>query len=196
MQDGRWVQIPFDRPRSRAEMRDRFDADTAPSWKSFEAVYDEKHNYLGKDADRVVRKKDSRLIRRADDLGMIRTKIDGIDRYWVTVGPKVMDENYSIIGEKPQAEDVKVGTFIDVILRDSNYNIYFMPVIVGDAKEHTYPNGIYQTGTSWETLDSSNAKKSDAAIIEFIRKPPVAEGDTLINTPEFDILGIIVYDEV
>ena len=193
---GRPVSIPDDRPRSRSELKDRYGANTAPSWKSYEAVYGEEHNYLGEDADRVVREKDPRLVRRADDYGMIRTEIDGIDRYWVAVGPKVMDESYSITGRRPQAEDVKVGTFIDVILRDSNYNIYFVPAIVGDAKEHTYPNGIYQTGTSWNTLDSSYAKKSDAAIIEFIREPPVPDGDTLINTPEFDILGIIVYDEV
>ena len=44
-------------------------------------------------------------------------------------------------------------------------------------------------------MDSTYSSDSDAAIIEFIREPPVPDGDTLINTPEFDILGIIVYDE-
>ena len=44
-------------------------------------------------------------------------------------------------------------------------------------------------------MDSTYSYDSDSAIIEFIREPPVTDGDTLINTPEYDILGIIVYDE-
>lgn len=77
---------------------------------------------------------------------------------------------------------------------DTNYNIFFVPTIIGDVKEHTYSNGIYQTGYSWDSTEDEGSWDSDAAIIEFIRKPPVPEDDTLMNTTEFDILGIIVYD--
>ena len=44
-------------------------------------------------------------------------------------------------------------------------------------------------------MDSTYSYDSDATVIEFIREPPVPDGNTLINTLEFDILGIIVYDE-
>lgn len=95
-------------------------------------------------------------------------------------------------------EKLKYGTSIDVIVRDSNFNIYYIPGIVGDIKEHTLSiedgvavNGIYQTGVSWVTGKGDAVADADGAVIEFIRAPH--DEDDLIRTPEFDILGIIVY---
>ena len=154
---------------------------------------------------------------------MLVTKIGGIDRYWVAVGPRVMVPDYSYVYGKPLTpNEMKCGTCIDVILRDSDYNTYFMPAIVGDIKGHTLGsgyakgvdidgkkistgkdsgigsiNGIYQTGYSWKDGEFAEEYKEgydkpNGTVIEFIR--PKGTKDDLLRTPEFDILGIIVYD--
>lgn len=67
-----------------------------------------------------------------------RSEINGINRYWVAVGPKVMVPEYPFTyGKEIASNEMKYGTLIDVVLRDSNYQVYFMPAIVGDIKEHT-----------------------------------------------------------
>ena len=183
-QHGRLVKIPWGRPRG-----------AGTSWKSYEAKYNKEYGYINEYAYGVV-KDQWKFEDENNKLGMIRSVDEnGINRYWVAVGPRVMTPNYSTVKGKEIPLDVmKYGTKIDVIIRDSNFNVYYVPAIVGDAKEHTYGNGIYQTGFSWKSQEDEASEDSDSAVIEFIRKPPVAEGDKLINTPEFDILGIIVYD--
>ena len=191
---GRLVQIPLDRPRWADETPSGYSA----SWKSYEPGSSNidgatgEMKFLNDSAYDEARIRG--LLPEAKKAGMIKTEVQGIERYWVAVGPRVIIPEYSITGKKPQATEMKIGTCMDVILRDSNYNIFFVPTIIGDVKEHTYPNGIYQTGYSWDSTEDEGSWDSDAAIIEFIRKPPVPEDDTLMNTTEFDILGIIVYD--
>lgn len=157
------------------------------------------------------------------DLKLMVTEVYGIERYWVAVGPRVMVPDYPFIdGEQIPSDKMKYGTCIDVILRDSDYNTYFMPAIVGDIKEHTLGsgyakgvdidgkeistgtdsgigsiNGIYQTGYSWKDGEFAEEYKEgydkpNGTVIEFIR--PKGTKDNLLRTSEFDILGIIVYD--
>lgn len=205
--NSRFVRIPDDRPRIREEFLERYGANTAPSWKSYEPGSENLNEYgevkhLNNFAYDLAISKG--LKPEVGNMGMIVTTDDnGIKRYWVAVGPRVADPYYSVIGKEPTAEDMKVGTFLDVILRDSYYNVYFVPAIIGDGKKHTLgekyvddgtiENGVYQTGYSWETGKEEEAKKADGAVIEFIRESPVQD-TKLMGTPEFDILGIIFYN--
>lgn len=115
-----------------------------------------------------------------------------------------MDPYYSIVGSELLAETMKYGTKFDIVLRDSNYNVYYVPAVVGDGKKHTlskdYPidgtigNGIYQTGVSWESGKNEAPENADASVIEFMRDYSMADKD-LMRTAEFDILSIIIYRE-
>ena len=195
---GEIVEIPLDRPRG-----------AGTSWKSEEPAYLEFDKELGvvpfingNGYQDTVSKK---LIPYKDSLGIIRvTDENGISRYCVGVGLRVMDPDYSIVGSELLAETMKYGTKFDIVLRDSNYNVYYVPAVVGDGKKHTlskdYPidgtigNGIYQTGISWSSGKDEASKDADAAVIEFMRDYSMADKD-LMSTPEFDILSIIVYRE-
>ena len=53
-------------------------------------------------------------------MGMVRSEVYGIDRYWIAVGPRVMDEDYPFTGNTILAEEMNYGAMIDVILRDSD----------------------------------------------------------------------------
>ena len=216
---GRLVSIPEDRPRRSGDYW------ATPSWKSDEARYDKNVNYVNPNAPKENME---RWKIEPDSLGVIRAKLvedgeDAIERYVIAVGPRVMDEDYPFTNTTIFAEEMNYGTEIDVILRDSYYNIYFVPAIVGDIKAHTLDskyadrklndeagiepesddpkNGIYQTAVSWEdrTIPDYVRKNKDhypnGAIVEFLRKPEESIDKELMRTPEFDILGLIVYDK-
>ena len=116
--------------------------------------------------------------------------VDGIgdnSRYWVAVGPKVMNPDH-----KPEenviAEKMKYGTKLDAVIEDNMGNIYYIPCIVGDIKEHTFPNGIYQTGYKYPNGTEFKPGNVDGSIIEFMGTASI---DTLT---QYDIVQIIVYE--
>ena len=120
------------------------------------------------------------------ETGVITDK-DG--RYWVAVGPKVINPNFKAGPGGVMAGDMKYGTKLDFILEGPDGKEYYLPGVVGDAKNHTYPNGIYQTGYSWAAGHKFEGSK-DGSVVEFI-------GKNQNNNPalqEYKITGIIVYD--
>ncbi len=113
--------------------------------------------------------------------------LDKDNRYWVAVGPKVMNPNYYPNG-KLLAESMNYGTLLDVELMDEDGDVYYVKAVVGDAKAHTYPNGIFQTGTSFDTPYIHLPYHNDGSIIEFM-------GDASVHgLNKYKITKIIVYD--
>lgn len=212
---GRLVSIPEDRPRERGTYWGIEWG--APSWKSEEPLYE--LTYINHNAYDQIKYYDEISKPNDEFMGMARSEVYGIDRYWIAVGPRVMDEKYPYTGEDIQANKIKYGTMIDVILRDSSYNTYFVPAIVGDIKTHTLDgkfvkvseenpgiipkanepkNGIYQTGVSWadRKINIERDGMPNGAVVEFIRNENAAGiPDNMTSTAEFDILGLIVYDD-
>jgi len=113
--------------------------------------------------------------------------LDKDGRYWVAVGPKVMTPDFSI-DKQIKPEDMKYGTLIDVVVSDSDGNTHYIKAVVGDAKNHTYPNGIYQTGYAFPNGTDPYPNNNDGSIVEFMGK------GALTNLTDYKILKIIVYD--
>ncbi|MBD5552550.1 MAG: hypothetical protein HDQ96_15515 [Lachnospiraceae bacterium] len=193
---GSIVEMPEDRPRGKNT-----------SWKSEESAYLSVSEELGlipyvnENGYRKFIEKD--LQPYVDSLGILRVNDEnGISRYCVAVGPRVMDSDYNTVGSIISPETMKYGTKLDIILRDSDFNVYYVPAVVADTKAHTLGieylndktigNGIYQTGVSWATGEDVASTNADAAVIEFMRDYSKVD-EHLMRTPEFDILSIIVY---
>lgn len=113
--------------------------------------------------------------------------IDKNGRYWVAVGPCVMNPNHNL-NEKCSASEMKYGTCIDVVVKNDKGEQFVIPCIVGDCKAHTYPNGIYQTGDAFPNGADSHPQNNDGSIIEFCGKASIK------GLKQFSIVEIIVYD--
>lgn len=113
--------------------------------------------------------------------------IDSEGRYWVAVGPKVMNSNHKD-NEICTADEMNYGTKIDVVICDTEGIQYYIPCVVGDCKAHTYPNGIYQTGNAFPNGEDSHPENNDGSVIEFCGKGSISGLD------EYNIDKIIVYD--
>ena len=112
---------------------------------------------------------------------------DGNGRYWVAVGPKVTNPNYS--GAKRITEsDMNYGVKLDVVVSDKNGVIYYIPCVVGDAKAHTSPNGIFQTEYGFPG-EQNYPNNNDSSIIEFMGN------GSITGLTAYDIINIIVYDK-
>lgn len=85
-------------------------------------------------------------------------------------------------------EEMKYGTEIDIIIRDKDKNIYYIYAVVGDVKNHTYPNGIYQTGLAFPNGTDPYTGNVDGSIIEFMGKASIG------GFYDYEIQSIIVYD--
>lgn len=69
--------------------------------------------------------------------------VDGQNRYWVAVGPKVTKQDFNVNA----GGDVGYGKLFDLVVEDNNtHTVYYIPCKSGDAKVHTFPTGIIQTG--------------------------------------------------
>ncbi len=92
---------------------------------------------------------------------------DDIDRYAVAVGPAIQNPNidYGIMksmgGEVYKADDMRYGTCIDISL-DINDKTYYIPAVIVDVKNHTWPTGICQTGIP---INQEEGKKTDYNVI-------------------------------
>lgn len=81
--------------------------------------------------------------------------------------------------------------------------IFYIPVVVGDAKEHSYPDGLYQTGVPFNekrVVDLKSAGNTVEFIGSDIQEKIYKEGEkakSCINvTNDYRIMEIIVYDGV
>jgi hypothetical protein len=161
---GRIVEMPDDFPRD--------------DWAAFEG-----RSVINPWAEYMIEQSGSKAIVIIGGKGEVT---DDEGRYWVALGPNVMNPNHKP-GEKVTLEEMKYGSKVDVALRDSSGNLYYVPTIVGDVKNHTYPNGIYQTGYAYPD-GQEYVYSALKAPIEFIGA--VLE-EELGN---YEIDSIIVYD--
>jgi hypothetical protein len=117
---------------------------------------------------------------------------DQIGRYWIAVGPKVMNPEHKN-DQGITADEMNYGTMIDVVLQDSNGTIFYFPTVVGETKAHTYPNGVYQTGYTFpngnEYISNTSNGITDNSVIEFIGLRIPEHG---LNS--YKIMYLIVYD--
>lgn len=125
-------------------------------------------------------------------------------RYWVAVGPCVMDPEYpkERVNHPIPASKMCYGTKIDIVVMDKEENTYYIPAVVGDAKEHSYPDGLYQTGIPFDT-GRPTATKSDHNTVEFIGREITTkiyddgnEKSSINITNRYQLIKIIVYDGV
>ena len=123
--------------------------------------------------------------------------VDENGRYWIAVGPKVLNPNYPDAGRIWDGYDgLKLGTEIDAIIRNKVTNEELcIRAIVGDLVAHTYGKGgegIVHNGipypNSWNAKNEGIAPASFASI-EFIRTIEST------NLNQYVITGIIVYDK-
>lgn len=112
---------------------------------------------------------------------------DNNGRYWVAVGPKVMNPDHKET-KACSAAEMKYGTFLDAVIKDDEGNRYYVPCVVGDCKAHTYPNGIYQTGKGYPNGTDVHTGNVDGSVIEFCGNGSIA------GLGRYSIEKIIVYD--
>lgn len=130
--------------------------------------------------------------------------VDAEGRYWVAVGPNVMDPDHpkEQVDHDIPAETMNYGTKLDIVVEDKDQNTYYIPAVVGDAKEHSYPDGTYQTGEPFnkERKSDPKSKGNTAEFIGYnIEQKIYEDGEekSSVNiTNNFKIKEIIVYDGV
>jgi hypothetical protein len=135
-------------------------------------------------------------------MGAYGEVIDANGRYWVAVGPNVMNPRREV-NSRITIEEMKYGTSIDIkLVDDRTGQIVYVYARVGDVKAHTGSGelkmnngsysvngeGIYQTGISAPDNEYL-AKNADASIIEFL-----GSGSVNDNMTHYRVLELIVYD--
>lgn len=130
--------------------------------------------------------------------------MDEEGRYWVAVWPNVMNPNYSNTREATD-EDMQYGTKIDIHVVGQHDGIdYYIPAVIGDVKNHTYPDGLYQTGFRMVTKKFEDGK-NDGSTVEFLGYKilnkfgvydPKGEDSSINITNNYKLIEIIVYDGV
>lgn len=84
------------------------------------------------------------------DLTSNNLYIDLEERYWVAVGPNVMNPEHNENSEIKE-EEMHYGTKLDIVVLDEKTATeYYIPAVVGDVKEHSKPDGLYQTGVPYD----------------------------------------------
>ncbi len=133
--------------------------------------------------------------------------VDSQGRYWVAVGPNVVNPNHSNAksNKRIDVSEVFPGTKLDIKVQcekeGENYGeIFYIPAVVGDVKEHSYPDGLYQTGEPFcKELKSVPSNPNTVEFIGYgIEQKVYQENEkskSCINiTNNYRIMEIIVYD--
>lgn len=74
------------------------------------------------------------------------TDVNG--RYWMAVGPNVVNPNHTG-SQMPTPSEMYGKGILDVVVKNSAGTKYYIPAIAGDTKVHTWSNGIIQTWKSY-----------------------------------------------
>ncbi len=130
--------------------------------------------------------------------------IDGEGRYWVAVGPNVVNPEHCTdkTDKSIDSSEMYYGTKLDIVVKSKDGKIYYIPAVNGDTKEHSYPDGLYQTG---ESFDINRITDLDSAgnTVEFtgydIATKIYDNGDEKCSiniTNDYELIEIIVYDGV
>ncbi len=115
---------------------------------------------------------------------------DAEGRYWVAVGPNVMNPNHGPNDEITVSE-MQYGTKIDILVLDETTNTqYYIPAVVGDVKGHSSPDGLYQTGKPFDT--SKKTVQGDGSTVEFMGYGITKSSVNITN--DYKLIAIIVYE--
>ena len=113
-------------------------------------------------------------------------------RYAVAVGPVVLSKSFSKNNTEANYKKIDFsscyGKELDAEIKKGKKK-YYIRCVAGDTKAHTYPNGVYQTGVSYEDT-SKKIPDLTPAVIEFIGN--VVNKNKELN--KYKISKIIVYD--
>ncbi|MDR1503017.1 MAG: hypothetical protein LBT43_11255 [Prevotella sp.] len=130
--------------------------------------------------------------------------VDDTGRYWVAVGPNVMNPNFN--GSNITDKDMQYGTKIDIVVSDESTNTkYYIPAVVGDAKEHSAPDGVYQTGVPFDSDRPTVNPGIDRNTVEFIgyeildkygNYDPTGKNSSVNITDNYKLIELIVYDGI
>ncbi|WP_455649919.1 PAAR-like protein [Enterocloster citroniae] len=130
------------------------------------------------------------------DLTINNLYIDSEERYWVAVGPNVMNQNHDK-NSKITVEEMHYGTKLDIVVFDENTGTkYYIPAVVGDVKEHSKPDGLYQTGIPFD--ESRPTVEGDGSTVEFLGyEILLKDGKSSVNvTNNYKLIELVVYDGV
>lgn len=122
---------------------------------------------------------------------------DSEGRYWVAVGPNVMNPDHQPERVQVTAEEMHYGTKLDIVVEDGNGVRFYIPAVVGDAKEHSYPDGLYQTGVPFDI--NRGIVESNPNTVEFIGYHIVKNERNVSSvnvTNNYRLIEIIVYDGI
>ena len=125
---------------------------------------------------------------------------DAEGRYWVAVGPRVINPNADLT-EQLVATDFAYGTKMDIHVRDDEGNEYYIPVVLGDIKAHSAPDGLYQTGVLIPSNENATGH-GDGSTVEFMGNDILKdivdgrEKSCVNRTNNYELLDIIVYDDI
>lgn len=88
---------------------------------------------------------------------------------------------------------MKFGTKLDIVVLDESTNTkYYIPAVVGDAKEHSAPDGLYQTGVPFDP--NRITVEGDGSTIEFMGYDITEHSVNITNN--YKLIEIIVYDGI
>jgi hypothetical protein len=124
--------------------------------------------------------------------------VDDEGRYWVAIPPAFMNA-LPEPGMPISEEGMKYGTKIDIfVICQHEGTELFIPAVVGDVKNHSWPEGMYQTGMQFPDGVFMEGH-DDKSTIEFIgwNIATDEDGKSIVNlTNNYIIHGIIVHDDV
>ena len=84
-------------------------------------------------------------------------------RYWMAVGPKVVNPNFPS-NKMPYPQDMYAKGVLDVVVKNRYGTKYYIPAVVGDVKGHTWDKGVIQTWKKYPNGTYDSAKKYDSRI--------------------------------
>jgi len=111
--------------------------------------------------------------------------------YWIAVGPKVVNPNHGS-NQAISMEEMYAKGRLDIVVKDENNTLYYIPAVVGDTKEHTWSNGVIQTYKQYPngTYSSAGGNFNGCVCAEFIGNL----SGKMSGLGNFSIVKIIFYD--
>ena len=93
------------------------------------------------------------------NIGSCGEYTDANGRYWMAVGPNVVNPSHT--GGQAITPTEMYGTgVLDIVVKDSSGKKYYIPAVVGDAKAHTWNNGVIQTYKAYPNGNFSSAGRN------------------------------------
>lgn len=122
-------------------------------------------------------------------------KVNGINRHMIAIGPSFMIEEKTWKNEKVSASAMRYGTCIDIKCT-VNGDVYYIPCIIVDIKNHSAENGFIQTGYSI-TDGSYVAGATDSVMIEWYGVSRVRNysGNVSAGLKYFEDIKVIIYND-